>query len=54
MYGSLTCIWTTYLAGEVNSSYNGGVKLEGRIVQFLLVADDFMLVTETNEDAERN
>jgi len=54
------CVWLfnlymDHISGrEVNLRYNGGVKLEGRIVQFLLLADDFMLVAETNEDVERN
>ena len=39
---------------EVRESFQGGVQLEGNEVQFLLFADDLVLVAENEEDTKRN
>ena len=39
---------------EARESFQGGVQLEGNKVQFLLFADDLVLVAENEEDIKRN
>ena len=39
---------------EATKSFQGGVQLEGSKVQFLLFADDLVLVAENEEDIKKN
>ena len=39
---------------EARESCQGGVQLEGNKVQFLLYADDLVLVDENEEDIKKN
>ena len=39
---------------EAKQRFDGGVEMETGTIQLILFADDLMLVTERDKDAERN
>ncbi len=47
-------VYMDHILREAKERFRGGVKLEDRNVQFLLFADDLMLVAEKEEDVESN
>ena len=47
-------LYMNHTVREAKERFSGGVKVEERNVQFLLFADDLMLVTVKKEDVERN
>ena len=47
-------VYMDHIMREAKEGFSGGVKLEDRNVQFLLFAEDVMLVAEKEEDVERN
>ena len=47
-------VYMDHILREAKERFSGGVKLEDRNVQFLLFADDLMLVAEKEEDVESN
>ena len=47
-------IFMDNIVREAKQRFEGGVEMETGTIQLLLFADDLMLVTERDEDAERN
>ena len=50
----LFSIFIDNIVREAEQKFEGGVEMETGKMQFLLFANDLMLVTERDEDAERN
>ena len=47
-------VYMDHTRREAKERFSGGVRLEERNGQFLLFADDLMLMAEKDEDVERN
>ena len=47
-------IFMDNIVREAKQRFDGGVEMETGTIQFILFADDLMLVTERDKDAERN
>ena len=47
-------IFMDNIVREAKQRFDGGVEMETGTIQLILFADDLMLVTERDKDAERN
>ena len=47
-------LFNIFMDREAKQRFEGRVEMETSTIQLLLFADDLMLVTERDEDAERN